>query len=451
MQSRTNAIYDCIYEAVCAVDENGHVVVWNKAAEKLYDVPQSIIIGKNIEKFFPNALVNVVRKTGVAVENKYHSPRQDSYILANAMPIFIEGQFKGAVSSDRDFAEVKRLYNELDQANSRLSFLEGELKRVTGIFGNLVGRSPALMRKVEMARQIAPTHASVMITGESGTGKEAFARGIHELSGRKGLFVPVNCSAIPTELFESEFFGYCPGAFTGANRKGKAGYFELSNEGTIFLDEIGELPLHLQAKLLRVLQEREVTRLGGDKAAKLDLRIICATNRNLLDMVDQQLFREDLYYRLHVVGIDLPPLRDRIEDIPALIDHFIEHFSKTNNKPIKQIQKKALNTLLGYHWPGNIRELQNVAEQLVVTSVDGIVRCEDIPDRVLSRSICSSNKEASNYPLDLVIAIENLERENIKRALDICGKNKTKAARLLNIPRGTLYHKMEAYGFVKDN
>lgn len=314
------SIVDCIYEAVCVIDENGIVIVWNKGAEKLYNIAYKDIIGENIEDIFPDAIVNNVRKTGVSVENKYHSPRENSYILANSMPLYIEKVFKGAVSTDRDFAELSKLYFELENANSKLIFLENEVKKISGVFGNIIGKSPNIVKKIDMARQIAPTHASVMITGESGTGKEVFARGIHELSARKGLFVPVNCSAIPSELFESEFFGYCAGAFTGANKKGKMGIFELADEGTIFLDEIGDMPLHMQAKLLRVLQEREIVRLGGEKNIKLDLRVLAATNKCLQEMVRESKFREDLYYRLNVVEINLPSLRERKEDIPIFID-----------------------------------------------------------------------------------------------------------------------------------
>ena len=322
------AIVDCIYEAVCIIDQQGTVLVWNKSSEKLYNIAYEEIIGRNINEFFPDALVDTVRKTGITVENRYHSPKKDCHILASAMPLYINNVFKGAVCTDRDFAEVMKLYSELEQANTKLIFLENEVKRFSKNFGNIIGKSSAIVRKIEMARQIALTSTNVMITGESGTGKEVFARAIHEASGRKGLFVPVNCSAIPAELFESEFFGYCPGAFTGANKKGKMGILELANGGTIFLDEIGDMQFFMQAKLLRVLQEREVVRLGGEKAIKLDMRVVSATNKDLKEMVKEGKFREDLYYRLNVVEISLPPLRERKEDIPLFVEHFIREFEK---------------------------------------------------------------------------------------------------------------------------
>lgn len=437
------SIVDCIYEAVCVIDENGIVIVWNKGAEKLYNIAYKDIIGENIEDIFPDAIVNNVRKTGVSVENKYHSPRENSYILANSMPLYIEKVFKGAVSTDRDFAELSKLYFELENANSKLIFLENEVKKISGVFGNIIGKSPNIVKKIDMARQIAPTHASVMITGESGTGKEVFARGIHELSGRKGLFVPVNCSAIPSELFESEFFGYCAGAFTGANKKGKMGIFELADEGTIFLDEIGDMPLHMQAKLLRVLQEREIVRLGGEKNIKLDLRVLAATNKCLQEMVRESKFREDLYYRLNVVEINLPSLRERKEDIPIFVDYFIKEFSTRNSKKIIGIQREVLNILNEYKWPGNIRELMNVIEHIIVTNKNGMIQKNSIPEYILSQA--KKSESFKEYPLDLTKAIKKLETENIKKALAISKNNKSKAAKLLNIPRGTLYHKMDEY------
>ncbi|WP_229981549.1 sigma 54-interacting transcriptional regulator [Clostridium aromativorans] len=436
-------IMDCIYEAVCVIDENGIVVIWNKAAEKLYDISQDQIIGKSIEEFFPDAIVNNVRKTEAPIENKYHSPRKGSHILASSMPLYIEGVFKGAVSTDRDYAEVKKLYAELENANSKLIFLENQVKKISGIFGDIIGKSPNIVKKIEMARQIAPTHASVMITGESGTGKEVFARGIHELSGRTGLFVPVNCNAIPSELFESEFFGYCSGAFTGASKKGKMGIFEIANGGTVFLDEIGDMPLHMQAKLLRVLQEREIVRVGGEKNIKLDLRVISATNKDLRKMVEQNNFREDLFYRLNVVEINLPPLRERKGDIPIFIEHFIKEFSSANSKPIVKIQKEALSILNEYRWPGNIRELMNVIERIIVTTKNGVIQKSSTPEYIVSE--LKKNGRRKEYPLDLTKAIEELETDSIIKALKLTKNNKSKAASLLNIPRTTLYHKLQEY------
>ena len=271
-----------IHEGVCGIDEYGLVTIWNPGAEKLYNVSSSEIIGRPLKDYFPNALLDQVRETKIAQLNVSHMPqdKEDSHILISAKPLYISGVFKGVISTDRDYAEVMRLYSDLENAQNRLSFLEGQMKKSSGILGSIGGKDPNFLKKVNAASQIAQTHTNVMITGESGTGKEVFARGIHELSGRDGLFVPINCSAIPSELFESEFFGYAPGAFTGASRKGTAGFFELANGGTVFLDEVGEMPFQAQAKLHRVLQEREAVRVGGERPIKLDVRVISAANRN---------------------------------------------------------------------------------------------------------------------------------------------------------------------------
>lgn len=438
-----NSIIDCIYEAVCVVDEDGIVLIWNKSAENLYEINRSLILGKNIEEFFPNSLVNVVRKTGNKIKNKYHSPKKNSFILSNSLPLFINGQFKGAVSSDRDFAEIKNLSYQLKNAKNKLIFLENEVKKLSKNFGDIIGSSASITKKIEIAKQIAPTNASILITGESGTGKEVFARGIHNLSNKSGLFVPINCSAIPSELFESEFFGYSPGAFTGANKKGKVGLFELSNEGTIFLDEIADMPLSMQAKLLRVLQEKEITKVGGNSIIKLNLRIISATNKDLKKLVQENKFRKDLYYRLNVVEINLPSLKERQDDILLFVNHFISKFSKKNSKNIEGIQKDALEILKLYSWPGNIRELMNTIENMVVTSKSKILSLENIPKSILISS--NSNNLDTKYPLDLPLAIKKVELHNIKKALSLSNFNKSKAAKLLNIPRTTLYHKIEEY------
>ena len=437
------SIVDCMYEAVCVIDSSGKVIIWNKSAENLYGISWEEIRNKKINNFFPNAIVDKVRETHLPIENKNHFPKLNSHILANSRPIYINEKFYGAISTDRDFDDVIKLYSELERVNSKVLFLENEVKRFAGDFGEIIGEAKNIREKIDMARQIAPTDTSVMITGESGTGKEVFARGIHELSGRKGIFVPVNCSAIPAELFESEFFGYCHGAFTGSSKNGKAGIFELGNEGTIFLDEIGDMPLHMQAKLLRVLQEREIMRLGGEEKIELDIRVISATNKNLKKMVETEEFREDLYYRINVVEIQLPPLRERKQDIPLFVQSFLKKFAVKSKKDIKIMEQNAMNLLINYDWPGNIRELMNVIEHAVVVSNGKIIGINELPKYISAKEkmICSCDK----MELDLGKAVRKIEIENIKKALRITKNNKSQASKLLNMPRGTLYHKIEEY------
>jgi transcriptional regulator with PAS, ATPase and Fis domain len=446
------SLADCIYEGVCLVDENGLVLIWNRGAENIYNITSDKIIGRHITTYFPKALLEEVRKTRVAKENVSHMPNDNSHILISATPLYVGGEFKGVVSTDRDYAEVMRLYADLENAQDKLSFLTTELKKNEGTLGDIIGNDANFIKKINIATQIAPAHTNVMITGESGTGKEVFARGIHEISGREGLFVPINCSAIPSELFESEFFGYAPGAFTGASRKGKAGFFELANGGTIFLDEVGEMPFSAQAKLLRVLQEREVVRVGGEKGIKLDVRVISATNKNLKEMMSHEKFREDLYYRLNVVEINLPALRERAQDIPLLVNHFTNEFARKNNRGAMFVQQQAMKVLSRYSWPGNVRELMNVLENIVVTSDSKIIEKNNIPEYILELTGAGGKAEEAdkkNDSMDLGVAVRDMELEKIKKALAMCGNNKSRAASLLNIPRTTLYNKLEEYGLAK--
>lgn len=441
---KLNHIINNIHEAVCVVDNEGIVIIWNKNAEKLYGVLSNDILGKKLEKFFPEAVLLIVLNTKKPIDDTYHSPRKDTEVVVSAQPIFIDGEFVGAVSTDRDVTQVKKLSYQLEKATNTLEFLESEVKKFSSDnFENIIGKSEKLIKTIGIARQVAKTNASILILGESGTGKEVFSRAIHDYSGKRGLFVPVNCSAIPSELFESEFFGYESGAFTGASRKGKTGIFELANNGTVFLDEIADLPMHMQAKLLRVLQENEIRRIGGEKTISINVRIISATNKDLKEMVEKEKFREDLYYRLNVVEINLPPLRERKGDIALLIHSFLKEVCEKNNKEMPKIDKKVIDILQSYEWKGNIRELKNTIEHLVVLSSDNIIDEELVPDYIFER--VNKRIKTEEYPLDLNEAILKIEVETIKRALNLSNGNKAKAAKILNIPRSTLYYKIDTY------
>jgi len=297
-----------------------------------------------------------------------------------------------------------------------------------------------------MSKQIAQTNAAVLITGESGTGKEVFARAIHEYSGAEGYFVPVNSSAIPTELFESEFFGYEEGAFTGAKKGGKIGLFELASNGTIFLDEIGDLPLSMQAKLLRVLQEKRIQRVGGEKLIDINARIISATNRDLEKMVEEGKFREDLYYRLNVINIDIPPLRKRKEDIVLLFRHFLEDVCNENDMEVPKVDNKVIDILTRYDWEGNARELKNVVEHMTFLNRNNTITVDLIPSNIKEKLLEGNMmRDRSTNFLDLNKSLEELEISLIKKALEVTDGNKSKAATLLNIPRTTLHSKLNNY------
>lgn len=314
--------------------------------------------------------------------------------------------------------------------------LRAELDRA-GRSRDLVGGSAVMREVVDLLEQVAPARTTVMLNGESGTGKEVFARALHRLSGREGPFVAVNCAAIPEQLLESELFGHEKGAFTGAVGR-RDGKFQVAHGGTLLLDEIADLSSPLQAKLLRVLQEGEVERLGGGRPEHVDVRLVAATNRDLAAEIAAGRFRQDLYYRLHVIAIDLPPLRERGEDIPRLALHFMRRFAAINNKPVDSIEAAALSALSAWSWPGNVRELENVLERAVVLCRSTVIGLGDLPSQIASA-------EGGSRVLHIPVGtpLEEMERLAIAEALKMTGGDKRKTARLLGIAVRTIYRKLE--------
>lgn len=320
--------------------------------------------------------------------------------------------------------------SEVKNLKEKESVLKKELNREQN---NIIGSSPGIMKVLNLARKVAVTDANILITGENGTGKELIAREIHRLSVRnKELLVSVDMGAITETLFESELFGHVKGAFTDA-RENKAGKFEVANKGTLFLDEIGNLSFHLQAKLLAAIENRQITRVGSNTPVPVDIRLICATNKNLVYMVSEGLFREDLLYRINTIHIELPPLRERGTDIILLAESFLKKFTCKYGKPEIKINKYALDKLMDYSWPGNIRELQNTIEKAVILSDSSIIRPEDLYLRPIIQSSVSE-------PL---ITLDEMEQKMIRIALDRTGGNYTAAAEQLGITRQTLYNKMK--------
>jgi two-component system response regulator AtoC len=340
----------------------------------------------------------------------------------------------------RKAEERENLRRENTQLRQQITSIQAEHS-----FPNLVARSHAMHQVIRLAEKVAPFNTTVLITGESGTGKELIARGIHFASERaKGPWVPLNCGGIPENLLESELFGHRKGAFTGADRN-RQGMFEEASAGTLFLDEIGELPLSLQVKLLRVLQENEIRPVGASRSKKINVRILAATAKDLEQQIAKGAFREDLYYRLNVVSITMPPLRDRLEDVPLLSDHFLRKYSKELKKEVNAISPEALNHLVQYQWSGNVRELGNVIERAVVLMNGPVLLPEHLPVQLLSGpSTCDMPDQASGYSLKT--ARQNLERELIRRALEKTGGNRTHAARLLEISHPSLLSKIKLYG-----
>ena len=293
-----------------------------------------------------------------------------------------------------------------------------------------------------------------MIRGESGTGKDLFARAIHLASGRDGNYIPINCSAIPNELIESELFGYTAGAFTGALKEGKIGKIELAHKGTLFLDEIGDMPLNMQPKLLRVIEDGEVTPVGSEKSIKVDIRVVAATNRDLEKMVEEGSFRKDLYYRLNSVIIEIPPLRERKDDIPFLANRFLQDYCMEYGANILSFSHEVMEVFKAYNWEGNVRELKNLMETLVILARDSNSRIIDLnllPDYIIKNTTATLKvQKKKDNPYDLNSIVEEVERDTIIQALKVTAGNKKRAAKLLNIPRSTLYYKMEKYNIIED-
>lgn len=319
-------------------------------------------------------------------------------------------------------------------------------------FKNIIGKSPKILKVIDECQRISNNSSNILITGESGTGKEFFARAIHNNSFRKNApFIPVNCGAIPKELIESELFGYEAGAFTGANKNGYIGKFELAEGGTIFLDEIGEMPLSMQVTLLRVLQDKCITKIGSKKCTKIDVRIIAATNKDLKKAISENLFRKDLYYRLNAFNIHIPPLKDRIGDIPLFLDYLLKEKSIEFNKPIPIIPNTLFQKIISYCWPGNIRELENFVENFV--ALDGIStydinleECHCLTHDNLGNRIVYNEKEIKKVEdIEEVLPFAELEKREIKKAIKAYNRNMTKVAQALGISRNALYTKIKKY------
>jgi two-component system response regulator HydG len=355
---------------------------------------------------------------------------------------FTPGEFTIRVDKVLKFGEARKAEARLGEENK---YLRQEID-VQYNFGEIVGASSKMKSVFEKIQKIARSDSSVILYGESGTGKELVARAIHFHSNRKDTsFVKVNCGALAEGVLESELFGHEKGSFTGAIKR-KLGRFELANKGTIFLDEIGDVPLGTQVKLLRVLQEREFERVGGEETVKVDVRVITATNRNLMKMVEEGKFREDLFYRLQVIPIELPPLRDRTDDIPMLVEHFLEKKATILNKKRPIMNENAIKELLKYCWPGNVRELENVIERAVVLCEGEEIGLIDLPILLGDPSRMTLNLPREDLPLDQ--ALEDLERQLIGRALEKSKGVKTEAARILGLKTSALYYKLEKYGMI---
>lgn len=440
-------IIEIAYDGVVMVDTEGHVQMLSHAYADFLGIEQESSIGKHVTEVIENTRMHVVAKTGkqeVADLQKIN----ENYIIATRTPILKDGKVTGAVGKVL-FENV----NQFTALSKRVKSLEHELKKYKGdfrernkasyTFDHLIGNSPAFMDVKHQAKKVSKSDSNVLLLGESGTGKELFAHSIHNESSRAmGVFVKVNCAAIPSELLESELFGYEEGSFTGAKKGGKAGKFEVADGGTIFLDEIGELPMHMQVKLLRVLQEKEIERVGSSGSITIDVRVIAATNRNLEEMVSKGEFRLDLYYRLNVMEMMIPSLRERKSDIIILVKYFLDKYQKIMKKEIAGIHDQALRLLRFYSWPGNIRELENCIERALNLVDEGeIIKPEHLPEEIVGHIDIS-------FVRSLAEVMEETERNTILACLEITKGNKSETAKQLGISRTTLYEKMNKYGLL---
>lgn len=435
------------YMAVIILDINGIVVYVNKTYLQILKLPLEKVLGRSITAITPRTKTAKVISTGKAITG-YNWIVNGHQMIGCAVPIFKEDKLVGcfAYSISLNIWDSKNLLEKLLAENNMLKDEVRKSHTAKYCFDDIVGNDRKLVSTKLLARQVAQqADTKVLITGESGTGKELFAHAIHNASARSpGPFVRINCAAIPENLLEAELFGYEDGAFTGAKKGGRLGKFELANYGTIFLDEIGEMPLFMQSKLLVVLQEREIDRLGGDNPIKLNVRIISATNRDLQDMVDKGLFRQDLYYRLNVVKIEVPALRHRKEDISLLAEHFLHKLSRRLMTCISSISKESIELLNKYPWPGNIRELENVMERAM--SLASMEKAESLDKRYFS-FLC--NKPNFSYSLgtkSLKIITQEFEKSILKQVLEETNFNKVKAAECLGIDLSSFYRKLKKHG-----
>lgn len=451
VKSMLQAIINSTQDAISVVDANGKGLLINPAYTRLTGLTEKDVLGQPptvdiAEGESMHLKVLQTREPVWGVPMKVGPNRRE--VVVNVAPILVNGELKGSVAVIHDTSEIIRLTEELERMKRLVRRLEAKYT-----FDDIIGDSPAMQLAVEQARRVAETPATVMLRGESGTGKELFAHAIHNASRRRNAqFVRVNCAALNDSLLESELFGYVEGAFTGARKGGRKGLFEEANGGTIFLDEVGEIGLNLQAKLLRVLQEKEILRVGDNKPIAVDVRIIAATNVNLEQALERGTFREDLYYRLNVVPIFIPPLRQRQEDLPRLVNFLLRKFNQEYGRSMEAVDPEVLEILRGYRWPGNVRELENVIGQAMINARfnETVLRPEHLPPlgraeyRFPARNGMAP-EEAFRLGKTLDEAVAAVEKAMIEAALRETGGNKTEAARRLGIAVRSLYYKLNRF------
>ncbi len=444
MANRLEAVVDSVDESVIAVDSDCVITHFNRSAERVFGTRKKSVIGKDSKDVLPSLPLAEVLRDGKGFHSRevfINYEGRKLHLLSTVKPIKMKtGQVVGVVASFRDFKETQKLAYGIMNNQEIIDFED------------IVGMSKPLLAVKTKAQKVAPSNSTVLIIGESGTGKEVFARAIHAAGphGHKP-FITINCGAMPENLLDIELFGYAEAAFSGAKRGSKPGKFELADGGTIFLDEISNMSLYLQTKLLRVLTERRVERVGGTRLIPVDTRVIAATNSDLQEMVRKKIFRDDLYYLLSVIPLVIPPLRVRQEDIPLLLEHYMKRFNKLLGKEITGFSSEALNVCMNYYWPGNVRELVYAVEYAINLEESNIITVESLPPTLRETT-------KKGLPNDItsdgrLLPLAQLEKDAIITALDRYGwtdEGKTRAARVLGISRATIYRKIQRYGLQPD-
>jgi PAS domain S-box-containing protein len=447
-----DAVVEFSYDGIYITDGEANTLKVNHAYERITGLKRSDVLGKNMKYLVENGYVSQ-SATLLVLKSRETTTIQQEFssgvkALVTSNPIFDEtGKIVMVVTNVRD---VTQLYDLKEQLQKNMEITKKYVSEIEEMRAQLLYTSDMVVEDhrtveiIQLANRVAKVDTTVLMLGETGVGKDEVARYIHKASSRSDKqFIKINCGAIPANLIESEFFGYEKGAFTGASKDGKIGLFELASGGTIFLDEIGELPMEMQVKLLRVLQEREIIRIGGTKSIKIDVRVLAATNRDLEDMIKKKQFREDLYYRLNVVPISIPPLRERNEDIIPLVKFFLGQLNEKYSFK-KVFASEALKCMYEYSWPGNVRELKNIVERVVIMSEDDVIKKSDLPTNIIGSSGMVVTLNELGEGINLSEALDELEEKLIKKAYDKYG-NVRAAAKSLCIDPSTFVRKRKKY------
>ena len=451
LKSILESCMESLYEGIIVIDKQGYITMLNQTYAEFLGTEPAKAIGRHCTEVVPNTRMHIVAQSG---KDEFGDVQQigDNNVVVMRIPIIKDGEVTGVVGKVmfRDIKDLKSLARRVTALQNEVEYYKEELLKALGgkyTFDDIICQSEKMLWLKTFGKKAARSNSTVLILGESGTGKDLFAHAIHNASKRRnGPLIKINCAAIPENLLESELFGYEEGAFTGARKGGKPGKFELADRGTIFLDEIGDMTFSMQAKLLRVLQERELERVGGTRTHKVDVRIIAATNRDLEAMIAAGEFRQDLYYRLNIISLHMPPLRERREDLPLLCHALIEKLNEQMPIFVEGITAEAMALLMQYDWPGNVRELENILER-ALNMIDEEHYIEAVHLPVFLRKNGGRSEEEPDKP-DLESIVANAEKQAMIKALEAANGNKSKAAQLLGIHRSGFYQKLAKYGLV---